>query len=134
MKINFTIPLTKDLIPSEANRGGEHWTKKHKRHQQQKFLIRAYLSKYLYDPSHQDISFLLPCITTLTRIAPRSLDSDDNLPMAMKSYKDYISDYLIPGKPMGFADSDKRLQWRFSQEKGKPKEYALKVEIEHVEI
>jgi hypothetical protein len=127
MKVEFTIPLSKDLIPSEANRGGEHWTKKHKRHQQQKFLINAYMTSRA-----PPISSMFPCMISLTRISPRILDEEDNLPMAFKSWKDYIADYLIPGKPMGQADSDKRLKWVYAQEKGKPKEYALKVQIDTI--
>jgi len=127
MKIEFTIPLTKDLIVSEANRGGEHWTKKHKRHQTQKLLVRPYLNKYATE-------ITLPCKITFTRIAPRSLDKEENLPCSMKYFKDYIADYLIPGKAAGRADDSAELYWQFAQEKGKPKEYAIKVEIETANI
>lgn len=123
MKIEFTIPLTKDLIVSEANRGGEHWTKKHKRHQTQKLLIQSYLNNRIEGPIQ------LPCCVILTRIAPRSLDQDDNLPMSFKHYKDYIADFIIPNKQMGRADDSKEITWIYKQEKGIPKEYAIKVEI-----
>lgn len=126
MKIEFTIPLTKDLIVSEANRSGEHWTKKHKRHQTQKLLIQSYLNNRIEGP------IKLPCCVILTRIAPRSLDQEDNLPMAFKSYKDHIADFIIPGKAAGRADDSKQLTWVFKQEKGLPKEYALKVQINSI--
>ena len=124
MKIEFTIPLTRDLIVSEANRTGEHWSKKSKRHKSQHFLIECFMNQ------QPDIE--LPVLITLTRIAPRMLDAEDNLPASCKWYKDALADYLIPGKSAGRADDDKRLSWRFKQEKGKVREYALKVEIENV--
>ena len=133
MKIEFIIPLTKDLIVSEANRSGEHWTKKHKRHQQQKFLMTAFMTKY-YDqfdfiPIMIEHNITKELNITLTRIAPRSLDKEENLPCSVKYFKDYIADFLIPNKAAGRADDSKQLTWVFKQEKGKPKEYALKVEI-----
>jgi len=124
MKIEFTIPMTKNLIVSEANRSGEHWTKKSKRHQTQKWLINSFMNK------HCNIRDLLPCVITMIRIAPRSLDKEENLPMAFKHIKDYIADFLIPGQSMGRADGDKRIKWEYSQEKGKPKEYAVRILID----
>lgn len=121
--IEFTIPLTKDLIVSEANRGGEHWTKKQKRHKTQEFLINAYFNNNCNDVS-------LPCIIRMTRIAPRLLDEEDNLRMCFKWIKDYIAARLIPGKLSGgMKDGDKRIKWEYDQQKGKPREYALRVEI-----
>lgn len=128
MKIEFTIPLTKDLIVSEANRGGEHWTKKHKRHQIQEFLINSYFNSFM--PIE---GFPLPCIVKMTRIAPRDLDEEDNLRMSVKYFKDYIAARLIPGdKSAGMKDSDKRIKWEYKQEKGKPKEYAIRIQVTSV--
>jgi hypothetical protein len=124
MKIEFTIPLTKNLIVSEGNRSWEHWSKKSKRHKSQHFLIECFMN--------QQPDVILPCLITLTRISPRMLDEDDNLPYSFKWYKDALADYIIPGKASGRADDDKRLHWRYKQEKGKVREYALKVEIENV--
>lgn len=60
---------------------------------------------------------------TIARIAPRELD-DDNLRGSAKSVRDGIADAL------GLAsDRDKRLTWTYSQEKGKPKEYAVRVTV-----
>jgi hypothetical protein len=128
MKIEFTIPLTKDLIPSEANRGGEHHMVKHRRRKKQKFLIRAYLNRYIPTPEET------PYIFTLTRISSGTLDVHDNLPGCFKPWVDFIADYMIPGLPIGHADSNPRLKWVYAQEKGKPKEYALKAEIVNVEV
>ena len=71
MKIEFTIPLTKNLIVSEGNRSWEHWSKKSKRHKSQHFLIECFMN--------QQPDVILPCLITLTRIAPRMLDEDDNV-------------------------------------------------------
>jgi hypothetical protein len=50
--------------------------------------------------------------------------------MSMKYFVDAIASVIITGLPKGHADDDKRLKWLYSQEKGHPKEYALKVVIE----
>ena len=61
-------------------------------------------------------------VITLTRIAPRELDSD-NLAGGFKSVRDGVADWL------GIDDGDKRLLWLYAQRKGKPHEYAAEVEI-----
>lgn len=110
---------------SEAN-SSEHWTEKHKRHKKQKFIVRAYLNKVPRS------SIKLPVAIHLTRIAPRQLDRDDNLPMAFKYVKDYICDYIIPGLQAGRADDTHQISFSYSQEKGKPKEYAIIIKMGHI--
>jgi len=66
--------------------------------------------------------FALPCRITLTRIAPRALD-DDNLAGGFKSVRDGIADRLKVN------DRDPRIQWCYSQERGKPKDYRVRVEF-----
>ena len=64
----------------------------------------------------------------LTRIAPRRLDKEDNLGMALKAAKDGVADAL------GFKDdADKRLVWELGQETGKPHEYAVRIEVERTD-
>lgn len=63
-----------------------------------------------------------PLVVTITRIAPRELD-DDNLAGGAKSVRDGVADFL------NIDDRDKRVQWRYAQEKGPPKHYAARVEI-----
>lgn len=75
----------------------------------------------------------LPVKITLIRIAPRSID-DDNLQFAMKEFRDFIADALIPGLPMGRADGDERLIWKYQQKKDEPKKYAIKIIIESVSL
>lgn len=132
MKIEFTIPLTKDLIVSEANRSNEHWTVKKKRHDIQGFLINSYFTKFTNisnDDSIDLIEIKLPCVIILTRIAPRELDFD-NLVSSFKWIRDYVADRIIPGQARGRADGDKRLEWKYEQEKGMTKEYAVRVCLE----
>ena len=59
-------------------------------------------------------AYPLPCIVTLTRVAPRSLDAHDNLRSALKFAVDGIADKL------GIKDNDPRVEWRYAQAKGKP--------------
>jgi crossover junction endodeoxyribonuclease RusA len=63
-----------------------------------------------------------PLVVTLTRIAPRELDSDNNV-AAFKACRDGIADWL------GVNDNDKRIEWVYRQEKGAPKHYACRIEV-----
>lgn len=63
-----------------------------------------------------------PVVVTLTRIAPREIDSD-NCIGGLKATRDGIADWL------GVPDNDPRVQWRYDQRKGQPKEYAVEVEV-----
>lgn len=65
----------------------------------------------------------LPCIVTLTRIAPRQLDDDNNVG-GFKSVRDAVADWL------DVKDNDPRITWRYAQERGATKEYAARVTIE----
>ena len=120
-EITLTLPIR---TVSEANIS-EHWSKRAKRRRQQAFLVRHAFSK-LTQP------ITLPCEITLTRLSPRLLDQQDNLPMSFKSIVDQLSECLIPEKAghyitkdgarraiRGRADDDNRLTWEFSQEKSK---------------
>lgn len=117
---------------SEAN-SQEHWSKKASRHTTQKWAIKA---EYLNSKEKPK----LPCDITLVRISPRKLDRDENLPMAFKWIKDALADCLVgekiasensprrPGmKLYGRTDDDERITWHYKQEKGEPKEYAVKI-------
>ena len=59
---------------------------------------------------------------TLTRIAPRVLDYD-NLASGLKAVRDGVADALR------VDDGSTRIRWRYTQERGKPREYAVRVEI-----
>lgn len=65
----------------------------------------------------------LPCTVRLTRIAPRQLDGDNNQG-SLKGVRDAIA------KLIGVDDADPRVTWCYDQERGKPRKYAVRVEIE----
>jgi hypothetical protein len=117
LSVCFTIPYR--LIPVASLR--EHWTKKHKRRKTQHDLMTLYFNQLDLKPS-------LPCLIKLIRIAPRPFD-EDNLLLAFKFFRDMLANLLIPGLPMGKADGDPRITWSYSQEKGLPKTYAVRIEI-----
>jgi len=108
-------------IVSESNCNQNYW-KKSARHKVQKSNTKAYFLK-------ERPKIDLPCIIRLTRIAPRSLDSHDNLPTSFKWIVDSLADCIIPGLKAGRADDCKQINWIYNQEKGKPKEYAVRIEI-----
>lgn len=103
-------------IESVANKR-EHWGAKARRtkvHRNAALAIPAWTL-----PS-------LPCTVILTRVAPRKLDGD-NLQSGFKALRDGIADRL------GIADNDPRVRWQYRQAKGKPKEYAARVEFQAFE-
>ena len=124
MKISFIIPMTQNLLASEANLS-EHWSVKRKRHETQRFLVR---SSFNFNAPE---SIPIPCTIRMTRIAPRQLD-EDNLIASFKWIKDTIADFIVSGLPRGRADGNRKMTWHYSQQKRKPKEYALEIEIEYL--
>lgn len=58
---------------------------------------------------------------TLTRLAPRSLDTD-NLQRALKAIRDGVADAL------GVDDGDARLRWRYAQEQAR--DYGVRISVE----
>lgn len=87
---------------------------------------RAKRVKAMRSAAHRAvIPHALPVTVTLTRIAPRALDGD-NLQNAFKAIRDGIADRL------GVDDRDKRVRWVYDQEKGAPKQYGIRIQIEPV--
>ena len=110
--IEISVPIR---LVSEAN-NMDHWRVKHKRKKNIRCMLDAFWPK--------DFDVVLPCSIELIRVAPRQLDFD-NLVNAQKTVRDYVADKLKPNLQAGRADDDARMTWRYSQEKGKPKEYCL---------
>ncbi len=112
--------MTEALIPvrtwSEANQRG-HWGKRARRAKKQReaagLLVRTARCAL---PNSGDVTIML------TRIAPRALDTD-NLASGLKAVRDGVADAL------GVDDGSARIEWRYSQERRKPGEYAVLVEI-----
>jgi len=106
MKI-YEIPYRLKSAPNLR----EHWGAKHRRVKSERAAIRLIVRR------HE-----LPITVKLVRIAPRGLD-DDNLQGAFKGMRDEIA--AIHGLP----DNDERISFEYAQERGKPKEYAVRIEI-----
>jgi hypothetical protein len=66
----------------------------------------------------------LPVEIVVTRIAPRALDTHDNLGASAKGTVDQVCDWL------GIKDNDPRVRITVAQEKAaKPRHYAVRIEI-----
>ncbi|MDD3965319.1 MAG: hypothetical protein PHD99_04725 [Candidatus Moranbacteria bacterium] len=65
-----------------------------------------------------------PCVVLMTRIAPSTngLDAHDNLQGSMKPHVDGVADWL------GIRDDDKRVTWRYGQERGT--DYAVRITVQ----
>lgn len=109
MTFRLTLPLR---IESVANKR-EHWAVTAKRTSTHR-LAAISIQKHKVPP--------LPCTVTITRIAPKQLDSD-NLQSGAKALRDGIADRL------GVNDNDPRVTWVYAQERGEPREYAVRIEI-----
>ncbi len=108
--IEFEIPVR--TVNPTNNR--QHWRVVWQRSKNQRSLAKAKTEMAWPQP--------FPCVVTLTRISPGTLD-DDNLRPALKSIRDGIADAF------GVADNDPRIDWRYAQEKCKPKRYGVRVKI-----
>lgn len=117
---------------SEAN-AHEHWRARQKRAKAQRWMVgmvlmpkwRAWLLECVDATPFvtllgADIPF--PMRVTLTRIAPRMLDSD-NAVGALKHVRDGVAEVL------GVDDGDPRVTWEYAQRRGKVGEYAVTVEV-----
>jgi len=69
--------------------------------------------------------YTLPLTITLTRLAPRRLDSG-NLEACFKGVQDGVADYLY-GKYGAGQDRQPGLTWRYAQRSDGPRVYALEV-------
>lgn len=114
MKITFEAPIR---IESEMNRR-EFWAKRKKRFDTQRFLVRLSAPK-----AKAWAQLAPPYVITMTRIAPRVLDTD-NLASGFKACRDEVA------KLLSIDDGDVRIEWRYRQERRRPKEYAARIEVE----
>lgn len=111
-----TLPLR--LVTLENQR--EHWAKKAKRAKSQRWAARISLGFGMADRTEGRLS---GAVVTLTRVAPRRLDNG-NYQGCFKHVQDGVADWF------GLDDGDPRIEWRYEQERGKPKEYAVRIRIE----
>jgi hypothetical protein len=96
----------------------EHWSKRAKRAAEHRALTRMALAGPL-----RARPCVLPVRVTLTRVAPRELDSD-NAQGACKSVRDGCADAL------GVDDRTPLVEWVYRQRKGRPREYGVEISIE----
>ena len=122
MTLTITLPLR---LVSEAN-AHEHWRVRQRRAKAQRDLLMVRL-RHLVAPTG-------PVEVQIVRIAPRSLDTD-NLPGSCKHVRDVVA-WWLAGSPRvdgairwGRHDDDPRITWRYAQERGAPREYAVRVEV-----
>ncbi len=114
----LSVPIR---IYSEANIH-QHWSKRYKRNKAQgRVLVACWQTSELQDTKP-------PITIRLTRIAPRSLD-EDNLLFCLKGIRDIIASLILPNLAPGQADDGHGITFEYGQKKGKPKEYALLIEI-----
>lgn len=118
--VEIEVPIT---LKSESN-CSEHWTKKSKRHNAQKELVKWQLKNK--KPPNQT-----PVEITLTRIAPRYMDKG-NLVSSFKWVEDAIAEYFHPGLAPGRADGLGDIEFFHRQEKGKPKENKITIAIKYL--
>jgi len=109
--MEFSVPIE---TPSTAN-SREHWAAKAGRVKNQR----------------QAVSYLMPAearswrpvlLVTLTRVAPRSLDTD-NLQGALKAVRDQVASGL------GVDDRTTLVEWRYRQERGG---HCVRIRIEEI--
>ncbi len=109
----------------------EHWAKKAKRTKEHRKLAEMALRRethkcWEHKDGHirSDASkvFLRELVIRLTRVAPRALDGD-NCQSAFKGVRDGVADALT------VADNHPNIRWEYAQQKGRPKEYAVLIEI-----
>lgn len=106
------------LSPNRVN----HWRQLHTLKVKHQKLIRL---QYMVDKPQ----LVTPATISLIRIAPRELDYD-NLVMAFKNIRDIVASLFFPDKAPGHADASKELTFTYLQEKGLPRQYAIKIKIE----
>ena len=94
----------------------EHWAARAKR-------AREHKSAVWYALRAAKAPYTLPCRVTLTRIAPRTMDTDNNV-AGMKAARDGVALWLQ------VDDADERISWVYAQRKGPPKTYRAEIQIE----
>ena len=116
--MRFIVPIR---TVSEANRR-EHWAAKAKRAKAQREAARVISITELRRVDRAIHVMDICHRITLTRVAPRKLDTD-NLARSLKAVRDGIADAL------GIDDGDERVVWLYAQRRGAPKTYEVEVEI-----
>lgn len=102
-------------LVSEANER-EHWRVRKKRAKAHRAEAKRALGTDIKGPPP-------PYLITITRIGPKTLDTD-NLAGSAKHVRDGVADWL------GIDDGDPRLTWKYAQRSAGPGVYACEITIE----
>lgn len=100
-------------LVSEAN-AHAHYRERSARAKAQRHAVHVALVDYAPP--------LVPAVVRIVRVAPNALDTD-NLTGSAKHVRDAVAEWL------GIDDRDERVTWHVGQEKGDPREYAVRVLI-----
>lgn len=114
VNVSVTLPLR---LRSTLNLR-EHWRRRAERAQNHRVSTRMVL-RSVAAPLQP------PVVVTITRVAPRKLDSD-NLAGSAKAVRDGIADWL------GLDDGDERITWKYSQRQ--ESQYGVRIEVQSVEV
>lgn len=108
----FTVPVKAESL----NRSGRqtHWGQRARRSKKHRLAV-AWSVLGIERPT-------LPCVVTLTRIAPSNGLDGDNLAGSLKAVRDGVAEWL------GVDDRDPGVEWRYSQARGQAGHYAVHVE------
>ncbi len=103
-----------------------HWREKAARTKAHRFAAKWATEAEMRRNNLADSEWLLSgagLLVTLTRIAPRPLDTDGNA-SAMKAVRDGVADAF------GLkSDNDERITWAYAQRRGGIREYGVEIEI-----
>ena len=111
-----TIP---NLVTKSGDNSHVHWRTKAAKVKRERYLTRLFLGARR--------AWEWPVVVTITRISPRPLDSA-GLASALKGIEDETAAWL--GVDDGRAERAEAVLWIKLNERGKPKEHAVRVEIE----
>lgn len=118
---SWTVPI-EVFNEASGKYANQHWRLKSRRHKKQQWEVWYLLNQVA---CYENI----PIKIRLIRISPRLMDTGDNLPYSFKWIRDKIADMIYPGLQAGRADDTDLIEWEYGQEKGKPKEKAIRVEV-----
>lgn len=112
--ITVTVPIR---TVNELN-SHTHWRVRQKRAQEQHRVVGFHLLATGRPPA-------LPVTVTLTRVSYGTCDEGDGLPATMKHVRDCVARWL------GCGDSPRDpITWRYGQERGPIKYFAVRIEID----
>lgn len=98
-----------------------HWSKK------AAIKHRLYFEFYIANKMALKL-IQLPVVAKIIRISPRAQDYD-NFVYNCKTIVDFCCDCIKPGLAPGRSDGQGDIKIEYYQEKGQPKQYAIRIEI-----